>query len=181
MPTSGVKNDRRRAKFSAAAGEKPHHVSEAATAAYRRCGNGKESHASGRTSRVHATGDWPAAHTASRIERSASPSPLPRRLTPIFLRPEIWLGPAALARTAVAAVIWAGELRPLDGVAATLRTRRTDTIYSQRLLHGSAHLNSNPHAEKFRRISYGLCDYRPCTMTLLSSNQHNQTWTPDLS
>ena len=61
-----------------------------------------------------------------RIQRIASR--LSQRLTAIFFAPQIWFRSRAAARYAAAVVKGAGNVRPLDGVAAALKTRRADTV-----------------------------------------------------
>jgi len=50
------------------------------------------------------------------------------RLTAIFFAPQIWFRPRAAARYTAAVVKSTGNVRPLDGVAAALKTRRADTV-----------------------------------------------------
>jgi extradiol dioxygenase family protein len=61
-----------------------------------------------------------------RLQRIASR--LSQRLTSILFAPQIWFRPRAAARYTAAVITTAGNVRPLDGVAAAVKTRRTDTV-----------------------------------------------------
>ena len=80
-----------------------------------------------------------------RIQRIASR--LSQRLTSILFAPQVWFRPRAAARYAAAVVTSASNVRPLDGVAAALKTRRADTVVLHHSCKRLARTKSNPHAE----------------------------------
>ena len=80
-----------------------------------------------------------------RTQRIASR--LSQRLTAILFAPQIWFRPRAAARYTSAVVESAGNVRPLDGVAAALKTRRADTVVVHHSCKRLTQTNSNPHAE----------------------------------